>query len=513
VAPVGQYLRFATVFDEHANRRVHALARALEATRPAGVREIYPGYGSVYVEWEDAVLSDARAAAWVDAALDAPEDGDDPAPREVVIPVRYGGLDTDALAAATGLDPARVAELHAAATYQVCALATVGQPMLASTDERLRVPRRPSPRTDVPPLAVAIANEQATIYPVRMPGGWSVIGTALKQVYDPHRAAPFTFALGDRVRFQAAEDDREPPATPERLELLPAEPHTPALRVEAAGALDLVLDGGRLGQAHHGMAQSGPLDARAARLANALAGNPPGTPLIECTLQGPTFTALTDLVAGAAGLGFALEVDGEPVGGITTSVRAGARLRMVPTGRGVRGYLALHGGIEARTFLGSASVDRYGLVGRPLRAGDVLGLAHPPQPPPREMRAARPDPSAHTVLRLRRGPQWSREAERALTSGPFTVATGDRMGVRLEGPEVPGGELLSESPPPGAVQVPGSHQPILLLADRQRSAGYAKPAVLHPDDLPLAAQLRPGERLRFAFSGDHPVPWFRDLSP
>ena len=85
------------------------------------------------------------------------------------------------------------------------------------------------------------------------------------------------------------------------------------------------------------------------------------------------------------------------------------------------------------------------------------------------------------------------------------------MGVRLEGPEVPGGELLSESPPPGAVQVTSGGAPILLLADRQRSAGYDKPAVIHPDDLGLAGQLRTGESVRFVVVGDHPVPWFRDL--
>jgi len=84
--------------------------------------------------------------------------------------------------------------------------------------------------------------------------------------------------------------------------------------------------------------------------------------------------------------------------------------------------------------------------------------------------------------------------------------------VRLDGPEVPGGELLSESPPPGAVQVPSGGAPILLLADRQRSAGYDKPAVIHPGDLPLAGQLRPAETIRFAMVGDHPVPWFRDLT-
>jgi allophanate hydrolase subunit 2 len=115
------------------------------------------------------------------------------------------------------------------------------------------------------------------------------------------------------------------------------------------------------------------------------------------------------------------------------------------------------------------------------------------------------------VIRLHRGPQWTAEAERALVSAAFTVVTGDRMGVRLDGPQVPGGELLSESPPPGAVQVTSGGAPILLLADRQRSAGYDKPAVIHPADLGVAGQLRTGESVRFVFVGEHPVPWFRDL--
>ena len=508
MAPVGQYLRYSTVFDAQANLRVLALAAALSATKPEGVREIYPGYGSVYVEWDDARLSNDQANVWIDNALEAPEESlRDPA--EITVPVRYGGLDTDEVAEATGLDPDQIAKLHAAVEYRVCARATVGQPMMAVTDERLRVPRRPNPRTDVPALAVAIANEQATIYPALMPGGWSVIGTSLINVYDPHRDDPFAFGLGDRVRFQAR--DGEPPEPPKRRPLLPAEPRHPALRVEEPGALDLVLDGGRLNQSHHGMAQSGPLDARAARLANALAGNPPGTTLIESTLSGPSFLALRDVVVGAAGRGLRLEVDDEPVGQITTLVRAGQRVALRPTGAGVRGYLALAGGIEADPFLGSTSVDRIGLIGRPLQHGDVLGVARDGAQP-REMQARPQEVPYHLVLRVRRGPQWSQEAERALTSAPFTVATGDRMGVRLDGPEVPGGELLSESPPPGAVQVPNGGAPILLLADRQRSAGYDKPAVIHPDDLALAGQLQPGESLRFVFAGDHPVPWFRDLT-
>jgi allophanate hydrolase subunit 2 len=116
------------------------------------------------------------------------------------------------------------------------------------------------------------------------------------------------------------------------------------------------------------------------------------------------------------------------------------------------------------------------------------------------------------VIRVHRGPQWSLDAEDALARATITVSTGDRIGLRLSGPEIPGGELLSESPPPGAVQVPPSGDPIILLADRMRSAGYAKPAVVHPADLPAIAQLRAGDRIMFAFVGDHPVPWERDLT-
>src|SRR5690349_14793354 len=114
MAAVGQYLRYSTVFDEAANLRVLALAAALAASRPGGVREIYPGYGSVYVEWDDATLPNDRATAWIDAAIAAPG-ADAATPGEVTVPVRYGGLDTAEVSAVTGLDPDEIAAIHAAA--------------------------------------------------------------------------------------------------------------------------------------------------------------------------------------------------------------------------------------------------------------------------------------------------------------------------------------------------------------------------------------------------------------
>ncbi len=508
----GCYLRVSETLDPEANARVRNLAAALAVSRPPGVRELYPGYGSVYVEWDDAALGPPAIDRWVDEALAAPADdagAAGPPAREVRLPVRWDGPDVDDVLARTGLTLEALTARLAATDYRVYAVgAGPGQPLLGPVGRGLEIPRQATPRAAVEPLAVGLAGLQATVYPVAMPGGWSLVGTALEAVYDPARSYPALLAPGDRVRFETG--GGEPPAMPPPLEILPGEPRRPVLRVEEPGALDLVLDEGRIGAAHLGLAESGPLDAAAARLANALVGNPRGGALLELTLLGPTMTVLAPVHLALAGAGMRLVIDGEDAAGRTAPVRAGATVEIRPSGAGVRGYLAVGGGIEVRPRRGSASTDVRGLLGRPLRAGDVIGLAGPPAGWSGAVRPRSPAPGP-TVIRLRRGPQWSREAEEALASGPFAVASGDRTGARLSGPGVPGGELLSESPPLGAVQVPPSGAPIVLLADRLRSAGYSKPALVHPGDISRFGQLREGSAVRFRFVDEPPHVWVREV--
>ena len=95
------------------------------------------------------------------------------------------------------------------------------------------------------------------------------------------------------------------------------------------------------------------------------------------------------------------------------------------------------------------------------------------------------------------GPQATRAALERLDGAELRTAAGDRTGVRLEGAEIPGGESVSEPPPLGAVQITPNGEPFVLLVDRYRTGGYAKPAVVHPDDLPIIAQLLPGMRVTF----------------
>ena len=261
--------------------------------------------------------------------------------------------------------------------------------------------------------------------------------------------------------------------------------------------MDLVVDGGRFLGGHLGLARSGPLDAPSARLANRLVGNGAGAPLVEFAYKGPVLTALRDLVAAFAGYGFVALLEGEEIPpGQSFLWPRGKTLRFRPRGPGVRGYLAVAGGLEVRPFLGSASPDLRGRIGRPLWAGDVLGLeALRPVRPGRAF-PQRPLPEAFR-LRLLPGPQFAGEAFRALCSGPFRVARADRVGVELLGPEVPGGEGLSEPTPLGGVQVPPSGRPLVLLADKGSLGGYAKPALVDPRDLWLLGQARPGVEIHF----------------
>ena len=210
-----------------------------------------------------------------------------------------------------------------------------------------------------------------TVYPTGSPGGWNILGTALQALYDPHRREPFLLAAGDRVRLVPDRRRDPPPISP--VELLPPTPQAPALRVDEPGLLDLVVDGGRFGQAHAGMAESGPADRAAALLANALVGNPAGTALVEMTLNGPQLTALRPLVVGLRRH--------------RRRARGGRRGRRLADASASRPGAAPRARHESRRALlprdrrrprGAARArqrqHRHPRAGRPpLRAGDVLG--------------------------------------------------------------------------------------------------------------------------------------------
>ena len=191
-------------------------------------------------------------------------------------------------------------------------------------------------------------------------------------------------------------------------------------------------------------------------------------------------------------------------------VPAGGALSIGTTRSGVRCYLAVAGGIDVPVVLDSRSTfvaaGFGGLEGRALKAGDVLGIGPAKGPHRRRGLAsgALPEPAPETILRVVRGPQedaFTGEGIDAFYSSPYRLSPrSDRAGVRLEGAPIElagAADLDPEGVVTGSVQVPADGMPIVLGPDRPATGGYVKIAAVISADLPVLAQARPGDTLRF----------------
>jgi allophanate hydrolase len=284
------------------------------------------------------------------------------------------------------------------------------------------------------------------------------------------------------------------------------------LEVVSAGPATSVQDRGRIGVQRFGLPPSGAMDLAALAAANALAGNAPFAAAIEIGPLGAEFVARDGALRVAlSGAARPVQQDGQPVALHRTLLLAeGERLRLGPARDGVFSYLALEGGVSGDPVFGSLAVNARAGLGspypRPLSAGDSLD-ARPARPLEDERQL---DPGAPAVgpIRVMLGPQddeFAPEALARLTSVDWTVsAASDRMGYRLEGEPLshPGGHnIVSDGTVNGSIQVPGSGQPIVLLADRGTTGGYPKIATVISADLGRLAQTPVGARLRFAVIG------------
>jgi biotin-dependent carboxylase-like uncharacterized protein len=279
-----------------------------------------------------------------------------------------------------------------------------------------------------------------------------------------------------------------------------------ALSVVRAGALTTVQDLGRPGHAHLGVPPSGALDRPAAALVNRLVGNPPDAAVLETTLDGCAVRPRSALTAAVGGAPCRVTVDGRPVAwGAPVHVPAGAVLDVGAAVAGVRGYLAVSGGVAVEPVLGSRSTDLLsGLGPPPLTDGAVLPLGTCAGGHACVDVAPQPAPPAELVLRVTAGPRddwFTPQALRTFTSRAYRVsAASNRIGLRTEGPSLErarAGELPSEGMVLGAVQVPPDGRPVVFLADHPTTGGYPVIAVVRTADLAAAAQAVPGTPVRF----------------
>lgn len=304
------------------------------------------------------------------------------------------------------------------------------------------------------------------------------------------------------------------------------------LEVVDPGLASTVQDLGRPGWLRVGVPQGGALDKESLRLANALVGGGPAQSALEIRYLGPTLRARggpVRLALVGAEAAMRLEREGEAAQIIeawrSVVLQPGDLLRVGALKGASTAVLAMAGGVGAPPVLGSRATFLRGgfggVEGRALRAGDRIAPADPAGaraaaagpdlwiPPGRRPGAAALGPGGSKPVRVILGPQQDHfpdeELERFLSENWTVSRESDRMGLRLEGPrlshrseEGKGFNIVSDGISEGAIQVPGTGQPILLLADRGTAGGYPKIAVAASVDLPILGRASPGDRLRFA---------------
>lgn len=299
-----------------------------------------------------------------------------------------------------------------------------------------------------------------------------------------------------------------------------------SIRVIKPGILSSIQDLGRRGFRSAGVPVSGAMDKLSLRIANLLCGNEAGAPAVEITLHGAELLLEKDQLIAVCGSGSRFMIDNEPAPvNRPIFVRAFSLLSFKPSTEGCRSYLAVAGGIHAKTDLNSSSTYSPALLGgncgRFLQSGDTLQwnrlisekslqLIHRLSPAAGSFTSAKwgvspfhfynDDP---VVLRYMRGPEWDwfGESAQMIASETFiTTEQYNRMGYRLGGDPilaVQKRELLSTAVCFGTVQVTHQGNLIILMADAQTTGGYPRIAQIARVDLPLCAQLRPGRQLRF----------------
>ncbi|MFC7862128.1 carboxyltransferase domain-containing protein [Arthrobacter koreensis] len=506
-------------------------------------------------------------------------------PRTVIIETVYDGADLAEVARLTRLSEQAVVNAHTGTAWTGgFGGFAPGFTYLTGGDPALNVPRRSSPRTAVPPGAVALAGDYSAVYPRESPGGWQLIGRTAASMWDLSRPNPALISPGDLVQFTpireflpttsspsspaesmdagvsspaktgpraSSSGDSVSPASPSEerggsegsgfpLRACEEEGGAAALRgdgIAAAhleitnpGLQSLIQDLGRPGYADLGVSAAGAADPRAARQANRLVGNPADAAVVENLLGSLELTAHGDAVLALTGAELPADVI-DPAGvrsrpaphAAPFALLDGETLVLGTPVRGVRAYLAVRGGLDVDPVLGSRSTDSMSGIGpAPLAAGTrlpvaVAGSLHVGDPEAPVLAAAGvPGTLGNGIepalLRITAGPRqdWFSNGAAALAGQTWlTTSESNRIGVRLAlDPQdtaaspltrARDGELPSEGVVAGSLQVPPSGLPVLFLADHPVTGGYPVIAVVIPEDLPVAAQLPPGDPVRFIF--------------
>ena len=285
------------------------------------------------------------------------------------------------------------------------------------------------------------------------------------------------------------------------------------IKILDAGLLTTVQDLGRYGFQRYGVSASGVMDEYSAKIANKLVGNKVGEAVLETTLKGVQIEFLQNTAVAITGGNCDVTLNGTKIElWQSYLVNRGDILKMGICRSGLRNYLAFAGGIDVPIIMNSKSTNLKakvgGFNGRKLMTGDVLSVGVGSLETPLTLNKHYiPTYSKDIKVGVILGQQddyFTEAGIKTFLNETYTVTQeSDRMGIRLSsvsGATIEhknGADIISDGITFGAIQVPGSGQPIVMMADRQTTGGYTKIGNVISSDLAKLAQATPGTKVKF----------------
>lgn len=284
------------------------------------------------------------------------------------------------------------------------------------------------------------------------------------------------------------------------------------IRILKGGMMTTVQDLGRTGYQSQGFSVAGVMDVRSFKIANLLLDNPENEAVLEFTLIGPTLEFTSATIIAITGGDFQPTINGEPAPMYTAIyMNKGDILKFGSARTGSRGYIAFSSYLDIPVVMGSRCTNMKskigGFKGRKLQAGDYMNFRIKRRYLPfflsRKLEPDKFDQDSET-LRVIMGPQdskFSKQGIETFLNSEYTVTSEfDRMGCRLDGAFIApkeSSDIISDGIAFGSIQVPAHGKPIILLADRQTTGGYAKIATVASVDIPKIVQRKTDHKIRF----------------
>ncbi|HHT7219908.1 5-oxoprolinase subunit C family protein [Bacillus cereus] len=292
-----------------------------------------------------------------------------------------------------------------------------------------------------------------------------------------------------------------------------------------AGMFTTVQDLGRSYYQQFGVPVGGAMDKNALRLINMLVGNEENEAGLEMTILGPKLLIKKTTLLAIGGVDMEPLLNGERIP-LWRPILAeeGSMLCFGKVKNGCRAYVTFAGGIHIEGTLGSKSTYIRaaigGIEGRMLKKGDCFQIGTYSEMANRFIQDLQKDERIKTkwvisnsvLPKYKKHPklrviadfeydQFKEESRKVFFTKEYKVSNyADRMGYRVEGEvlnRIEEKEILSSPVTFGTIQVPNGGQPIILMADRQTTGGYPRMGNIISVDLPLLAQLKPGDYVSF----------------